>query len=531
MPAPHRATPIDRRTLLKQAAAGSLLTPAILAPSALASGRRKPPTLAWPRAKLPTGAATEIESSEFFSTELLAAYGAEVNGLGLRATGSRTHEAYIRVMANRLRRAGLQDVHLEAAPLHQWLAQSWSITADGTTFPDTYYVPYSHPTPPSGITAEMVYLPIGELLKGSVSVSELKDALEVVGVRGKIGVFEVPYTEVPYATWEALSYSGAWYDPSPQNPLATYARPWFNQIGTILTALIDAGAAGLIGIWPDLPGAWARQYTPYDAVLRPIPGLWIDSIGGAKLRPLAEAGAKVTIKLRAAERQIKTHNLIGFIPGSSSEITALNTHTDGTNGMEENAQLAILAAVQYLARVPRKALPRTIMVMLSTGHFASGIGITTYVNEHQHDVVPRISSVLTLEHLGCVEWLPTAAGPLRPTGRTEFGAYFTPDAKGMINALETAVRRDEINSTVARPFVPSAGTKENTFWPGEGSYWWLDGVLDSNFISGPYGLITAGLDTTGMVDYALLRRKAMTAVKTTMQLAGTSAGELAALPV
>lgn len=528
---PHQSLnlkqPVDRRTLLKRGAAGAgaLLTPSILAPSAaLAQTHKHRAATVWPRAKLPARAAEVIDSSEFFSEKLLATYGAEVNGLGLRATGSRTQETYIQLLAKRLERAGLTDVHREAVPLKQWLARSWSITANGTRFPHTYYAPYTHPTPASGITAEMVYVPVGELLGGSAS--DLQDALAARGVKGKIGVFQVPYTKVPYGTWEALSYPNAWYVPSGQSPASMYVRPWFNQIGGILTAFSDAGAVGTIGIWPDLPGAWARQYSPYDAVLRPLPGLWIDKVGGAKLRPLAQDGAKATIKLHATEQHVTTHNLIGFIPGSSSEITVLNTHTDGTNGMEENAQISILAAAQYLARLPRKALPRTIMVMLSTGHFAGGIGITTYVDRHQHDIIPRISSVLTLEHIGCLEWLPSASGAIRPTGRTEFGAYFTPNSKGMVDASETAVRRDHINSTVARPFVPSTGTKESMFWPGEGTYWWLDGgVLDTNFITGPYGLITAGLDTTGMVDYSLMRRKAMTAVRTTLELAATSKAE------
>jgi hypothetical protein len=80
---------------------------------------------------------------------------------------------------------------------------------------------------------------------------------------------------------------------------------------------------------------------------------------------------------------------------------------------------------------------------------------------------------------------------------------------------------------VVTPFVTEPGAKR-TGWPGEGSYWWLNGpVLDGNFITGPYGLITADLDTTGMVDYPLMRRKAMTAVKTA-QLAATSTSELRA---
>lgn len=43
-----------------------------------------------------------------------------------------------------------------------------------------------------------------------------------------------------------------------------------------------------------------------------------------------------------------------------------------------------------------------------------------------------------------------------------------------------------------------------------------------------YGLITADLDITGMVDYKLMRRHSMTAVRTILQLASTSTSELKA---
>jgi hypothetical protein len=537
---------IDRRCLLKlgvNAAAAGVLG-GVAAPDALAlmaprhRHHHRHGLAPWPSARLPAAAAEAIDQSQFLSRAQLKAWGAEADRLGLRATGAPDHEAYVRKLARRLARAGVKDVRLEGVPLRRWLARSWAIEADGQVLPHTFYVPYSQQTGRDGLTADLAYVPIGELLGASspLNVAELLAGLvATLDLRGKIAVFEVPYTVLPLAAFEALSYLGDFFNPTHRNVLNPYKRPWFNELGTILELLTSAGAAATIGIWPDLPGAWARQYTPYDHVFRPIPGLWADSIGGARLRELALSGAKARIVLEASIRNVVTHNVIGFIPGASSELTVLHSHTDGTNAMEENGPIGILAGAQYMARLPRASLERTVMIMLSTGHFAGGVGIAGFLAQHAADLVPRISSILTLEHLGCLDWQPGAGGRILPTGQTEFGVYFTPDARGMIQACASAAQRNGIDTAVIRPFVPSAGlpgAKELLYWPGEGTYFWLlGGLLDGNYITGPYGLITADLDTTGMIDYTLLRHEAMTAVRTVVQLAATSSTELKPLPV
>ena len=116
----------------------------------------------------------------------------------------------------------------------------------------------------------------------------------------------------------------------------------------------------------------------------------------------------------------------------------------------------------------------------------------------------------------------------RHTGQHELGAFFTPNAPGLVDASITHERRVKEPCTVARPFVTSpADAEQPQGWPGEGTYfWWYGSIPTSNYITGPYGLITADLDTTGMVDYELMRNIAMTTVRTTLQLASTSKRDL-----
>ncbi|MFX6884243.1 hypothetical protein ABTH28_18600, partial [Acinetobacter baumannii] len=74
----------------------------------------------------------------------------------------------------------------------------------------------------------------------------------------------------------------------------------------------------------------------------------------------------------------------------------------------------------YLSRLPRSSLPRGVMIMLSSGHFAGGAGVQDFLARHQGDALAsRIAAVVTIEHLGAMEWLPDATGKLAPTGKFE----------------------------------------------------------------------------------------------------------------
>lgn len=157
----------------------------------------------------------------------------------------------------------------------------------------------------------------------------------------------------------------------------------------------------------------------------------------------------------------------------------LQSHHDGTNGVEDNGPEAIVAMAQYLARLPRCALPRTVLILLSTGHFADGdLGTKAFVTKHHDDLIARAAAAVTIEHLGAMEWLP---GPARVT-----------------------------DDRVMRPWVPVPGREEALAWPGEGEAFWSLGSLPAgNFITGPSYLLKGGMRVADMIDIAALRRQAI----------------------
>lgn len=219
----------------------------------------------------------------------------------------------------------------------------------------------------------------------------------------------------------------------------------------MLDVLQAAGAAGVVMIADTSAAEATRLYAPYDGRPRRAPGLFVDRATGAKLVTLAKRGATLRLPLDASVERVQTRNLIGIIPGATDELTVVNSHTDGTNGIEDNGPNAIVAIAQYLYRLPRAALPRTIMIMLSSGHFAGGLGIEDFLARHAHDgLVARIACVVTIEHLGAQEWLPNARGALAPTGRAEPAALFMPPVPALVDAADALVRRARVRDAAAQ---------------------------------------------------------------------------------
>ena len=169
-------------------------------------------------------------------------------------------------------------------------------------------------------------------------------------------------------------------------------------------------------------------YYPYDGKIRSVPGVFVDRATGARVKAGAASGARARLALPARVRRVSSRNLIGVIPGASDELMLLHCHTDGTNGVEDNGPNAIVAMSQYLARLPRGALPRTIMVLLTTGHFHGAAGTAEFVRRHHNGLLRRCAGAITIEHLGAREWQPGPGGRYALTGRYEPGSIFTPRA-------------------------------------------------------------------------------------------------------
>jgi hypothetical protein len=251
-----------------------------------------------------------------------------------------------------------------------------------------------------------------------------------------------------------------------------------------LTQFQKAGAVGVILGWTDVSDANAEdQYTPFSRPPQGIPGLYVGRETGAKLKALAGSGAKATVVLEAdVLPDTPTDTLIATLPGSlSDEVIIVNTHTDGPNATEENGALGILALMKYFSKIPKSERRRTIVCPLTSGHFAGPwVPSIRGVMEKHPDLIKQAVAAVTVEHLGCLEWMDDASMTYKATGKNEWSVAITPDtAMGL--ALVDALKGSRDRAGVVNPV--------NGGWLGEGGSLSRAGVPTIGYIPQPNYLL------------------------------------------
>jgi hypothetical protein len=459
------------------------------------------------------------------SVAQLADWHQELDAMGMRATGAAVHERYIDQLNDRLARAGVSSLHTEPVAIDRWTTTSWALEIpDGAhkgAIATASYMPYSGSTPRNGVDGDLV-------------VVDSTKPVSHGSLAGKIAVFDVPVSSLTYATMKLVAYDA--YDPGRRlDPQAHYDRPWagISALITFLDALGDSGAVGAVGVI-DLPAAGAHgSYYPYDGHIRRVPGVFVDAATGRQLKTLAGLGTNARLTLPALVERTTTRNIVGVIPGRSDEIVILNSHTDGPNAVEDNGPNAIVAMSEYLTRLPREALPRTVMISLTTGHFHGGVGQVDFVNAHRDSTLPKTACALTLEHFGALEWQADASGQMELTGKPELGVVFVPENRAMVAASLRALQRAKSDpAMVLHPYVANAQSPSGYGWPGEGTQLWTDGhVPTANYITGPTYLLNWGVSTVAKCDIARMRRETIAFMQMMLDLGEVPFAALHALDV
>jgi len=398
--------------------------------------------------------------------------------LGPKYTGNKAHATFVEFLATHLKSHGL-DVARERYALPRWDARRWAITiapASGTPFdaPVTSYFPYSGQTPASGVTGELVF-------------AGTNPQFTLDGLQGKVALVECPTN-----TREFAKLYKVWGVHPANETFPAATRPARGPLGD-LTPFQKAGAIGVILAWTDISDANAAdQYTPFSRPLQNIPGLYVGRETGAKLRALAGNGAKATVVLEAdIVPDTPTDTLVALLPGlSRDEIIIINTHTDGPNATEENGALGILALAKYFSRLPRHQRKRTLVCPLTTGHFAGPwVPSMRGIIARYPDLIKKSVAAVTIEHLGCEEWLDDAGMHYKATGQHEWSVAITP-SKAMADALMESLQGSQDRAGVVNPV--------NGGFLGEGSSLSRAGVPTIGYIPQPNYLLAGPAD--GCID-------------------------------
>jgi hypothetical protein len=398
--------------------------------------------------------------------------------LGPKYTGNKAHATFVDFLASEFKAAGC-DVVRDRYTLPRWDARRWEITvapSAGQPFkaPVTSYFPYSGQTPAAGVSGDLAFA-------GS------SPAFTLANLQGKVAVIDFAT-----ATRQWARLYQPWGVHPPEETFPAAYRPARGGVSD-LAQFQKAGALAVILAWTDISDANAAdQYTPFSRPSQGIPGLYVGRETGARLKALAAAGARATVVLEAdVFPDTPTDTVIATLPGASAdEVIVVNTHTDGPNATEENGALGILALAKYFSKIPRSERRRTLVCPLTTGHFASPwVPSIRGVIEKHPDIVQRAVAAVTVEHLGCREWIDDAAMRYKASGKNEWSVAITPDRK-MGEALVAALEGGRDRAAVVNPV--------NGGWLGEGSSLSRAGVPTIGYIPQPNYLLAGPAD--GCID-------------------------------
>jgi hypothetical protein len=432
-------------------------------------------------------------------------------GFGPRFTGSRSHNDYIGWLHESIERVGGHVLPYDHHPCDLWLSEHTSLTVlDGAHAGPVHvssYLPRSGGTPKSGVVGNLVYAGSAPTPSISGNVSDAKgliSALEnwqkqagawltatiaAMGDAAKGAVLLVDTNMPPPLTVGALAeIVGTYYV---QASAGWQVQPWkklwlVGFLPTVDTASLHNAPAGIVYIVDGSRKAAAGNYAPFDMGLVGTPSLYVDREAGNTLRKAASSKPRVRLVNTASFKKTTSPSIVGVIPGQTKKTLILNTHTDGTNFAEENGGLGIIELARYAQRLRKHGRPlkHTLVLSFVTGHFNGAPAFPQtqgFVDSHPH-LVKRATAAMTIEHLGCDEWVDDEKG-YRPTGGPEFGVMYVD--KTLHSLARASLSRQPLRE------IGLARTDDNLYF-GVGGALQTAGVPALSYLCGPTYLVSTG---------------------------------------
>jgi hypothetical protein len=393
----------------------------------------------------------------------------QVFGQGVRRPGYPADRWAEQFCLERFRAFGLQNVRLEPVELPYWEPRRWSLTVwgdGGVQMLDLACFPLPHSAPTAGLEAQLVPF----------------EAESPERAQGNIALCELSLMRSPHA---ALAGLATWcYDPEASFADSVQVLPFGREIQAVMEPAIAAGAVAFVGALSDYPSDSRDYYVPYDAVARPIPGVWVSGSDGARLREMLAAGpAHARLAVESVRQTVTTHNVVGELPGADDELVIIGSHHDGpwSSAVEDGSGIAlVLAQAEYWSRVPEHGRPHRLVFLLNSGHMAGGAGARAFVEAHRAELDRTVLEV-HLEHAAneCVE----EDGRLKPTGHPEARWWFTSRIPNLEAAVREAIEAEDLRRSLILPptaFGPAPTT--------DGAAFHLAGVPIVNFLTAPFYL-------------------------------------------
>lgn len=404
-----------------------------------------------------------------------------MNSCGVRLTGSKAHNDFINYLQGEIKKLGIK-IYSDPFYFKRWEEKTSSIeiidSDKNINIPVSSAYPYSGETSADGITEELIYIK---------SLSDVKD------VKGKIAVFDVSninFIPSEIAFDKRTSYpEDVVLESRYEGPVITSFVQCFNGMISKLT-----GAKAAILVWKGLHDDCIQgQYLSFIMEYQKIPMLWVNETNGKKLIEAANAHKKAKLVLEAEiENNAYTESFYCILPGKHpTENVIVNTHTDGTNCVEENGALALLELMRNLAG---QELERTHIFVFTTGHFrlpafkdirtGSFQSASRWLAMHRDlwdgkNGHYKCVANLTVEHLGCKEWRDID-GEYKYTGKPEVEIVYTGNEFMDNLYIDTVKDRKTVRTMTLRG--------HNALHFGEGQNFFTMGIPEISLVPAPYYL-------------------------------------------
>ena len=443
-----------------------------------------------------------------------------MNSFGTRLTGSKGHNDFIKWIKDEI---ADMDIPVYSDPFYfrRWEEKKSSIEIiDGgekINIPVSSAYPYSGETSAQGITEELVY------------VSGVKDIPKTAGKIAVFNVANINFLPSEIAFDKRTSYpEDVVLEKKYEGPVITSFVQCFYGI---LSKLSKAKA--VILIWKGLHDDMIEgQYLSFIADYQNMPMLWVNETNGKRIIEAAKEHKKAKFILEAEiEEHAFTESFYCIIKGKNQkENVIVNTHTDGTNCVEENGPIALLE----LMRNMKDTVPeRTHIFLFTTGHFrlphfedirtGAFQSASRWLAMHR-DLWDgkgehfRCVANLTIEHLGCKEWRDID-GEYKYTGKPEIDLVYTGNKFMDKLYIDTVKDRDIVRTMTLRG--------HNALHFGEGQNFFTMGVPEISLVPAPYYLcVVSDSHEMEKFDIDLMTQQTETFAKLIEKLENISAKEL-----
>ncbi|MDD6145517.1 MAG: hypothetical protein PUB43_00530 [Oscillospiraceae bacterium] len=405
----------------------------------------------------------------------------KMNSFGTRLTGSKGHTDFINWLKSEITK---MDIPIYSDPFwfRRWEEKRSSIEIidgdDKMNIPVSSAYPYSGETSADGITEELVY------------VKSIKD---IPKTNGKIAVFNIANinflpSEIAFDKRTSCPEDVV-LDKKYEGPVITSFVQCFYGMVSKLTK-----AKAVILIWKGLHDDCIKgQYLSFIMGYQNIPMLWVNETDGKKVIEAAKEHKKANFVLEAeTEEHAFTESFYCIIEGKNKkENVIVNTHTDGTNCVEENGPIALL---ELMKNMKDRELERTHIFVFTTGHFRlpyfkdirtggfqSGsrwLAMHRELWDGKGDHFKCVAN-LTLEHLGCKEWCDID-GEYKYTGQPEVELVYTGNKFVDKLYIDTVKERKTVRTMTLRG--------HNALHFGEGQNFFTMGIPEISLVPAPYYL-------------------------------------------